>query len=344
MLERLRSRVARWAGLGPIWPPPPVPSAAAAGRIRSALAEFRAGAPERYADLLLRGEAIRPTPAEAPRLAVLAEAGLVAPAEGGAADPCVRVFPFEGLWIATDLLARERTDQVFSLMFEQAYLVRHLGVRPGDAVLELCLGSGANALVAAGIARSVAGTEVNPRAAAFARCNAALNGRPLEVLEGSLFAPVGDRRFDLVLVNPPFEIVPPGEAWFLHSHGGADGMDVVRALLPGLPARLAPGGRFACISWSPASAEGSLLVDLVRAALPGHRLAVHHLDEGPLEDHAEPFAGRPGYDAWMADLRGRGFDRVRFLLVTAAPGEPGVDHLRPEADVAAARAVAAAWE
>jgi SAM-dependent methyltransferase len=184
---------------------------------------------------------------------------------------------------------------------------------------------------------------LSPRAAAFARFNRALAGAEFEILEGSLFAPVADRRFDLVLVNPPFELVPPGEEWFLHSHGGEDGLAVVREILAALPAHLKPGGRFEIITWSPATAGGPLLVDLLRAALPAYHFAVHLLDEGPLADHVEGFGKSPGYSAWRKSLEARGIDRVQFLFVRATVGVPGVETGRPGDEIAACHAVADAF-
>jgi HemK-related putative methylase len=292
MFDRLRKRLVRAMQEGAGTAPPRVGEGAPAAALRAALAAFHADAPDRYEALFLRGEP---------------HAGALAPAPD---------FERAGL-VERRGSALALPDQVFSLMFEQDHLARNMGVRPGDEVLELCLGSGVNALVAAGKGGRVTGVDVNPRAAAFARFNRALNGADFEVIEGSLFEPLGDRRFDLVLVNPPFELVPPGEAWFLHSHGGEDGLSVVREILAGLPAHMKPGGRFEIITWSPATKDGPLLTDLLRAALPDHRLEVQLLEEGPLDEHIDRFEGSRGYGAWRDSLRARGIDRVEFLFARA---------------------------
>ena len=44
----------------------------------------------------------------------------------------------------------------------------------------------------------------------LAAFNAALNGIQLDLRRGSLFEPVADERFDLVVSNPPFVIGSPG--------------------------------------------------------------------------------------------------------------------------------------
>ena len=67
---------------------------------------------------------------------------------------------------------------------------------------------------------------------------------------GDLYAPVGDRRYDLVVSNPPYvsdeemAALPPE---YRHEpdlalRAGADGLDVVRRILAGAERHLRPGG------------------------------------------------------------------------------------------------------
>lgn len=80
---------------------------------------------------------------------------------------------------------------------------------PGESALELGCGAGA-AILALGTrvpGLSLAGLEIQPAYAALARENAALNGFPLEVVEGDVEAPPAGlraRAFDRVLLNPPY--------------------------------------------------------------------------------------------------------------------------------------------
>ncbi|MCI4325723.1 MAG: methyltransferase [Thermoplasmata archaeon] len=88
-----------------------------------------------------------------------------------------------------------------------ALLIECLGVRPSDRVLDLGCGWGPVGVAAAKAApegRTVL-TDVNRRAIALARRNVRRNGvENAEVRPGSLFAPVGEERFDLIASNPPF--------------------------------------------------------------------------------------------------------------------------------------------
>lgn len=73
-------------------------------------------------------------------------------------------------------------------------------------VLDMGSGSGVCAIIAARHARHVVAVDIDPTAVRCTRINALLNGveERVEVLQGDLFAPLAQRRFDLVLFNPPF--------------------------------------------------------------------------------------------------------------------------------------------
>ena len=125
---------------------------------------------------------------------------------------------------------------------------------PGDgAALDLCTGSGCIA-VSLALARPgarVVATDVSPDALDVVRENAEALGAKVELLQGDLYAPLapGDH-FDVVVANPPY--VPTAEIAGLSREvrreprlaldGGADGLDVLRRVVAGAPARLRPGG------------------------------------------------------------------------------------------------------
>ncbi len=122
------------------------------------------------------------------------------------------------------------------------------------AVLDVGTGSGAIALAIASERKKahVTATDISAAALAVAAENAesfALADR-VRFLEGSLFEPVADERFDVIVSNPPYvaegdrESLPPelrhepASALF----AGPDGTDVLRALAAQVADRLAPGG------------------------------------------------------------------------------------------------------
>lgn len=150
---------------------------------------------------------------------------------------------------ASVLIPRHDTETVVSVVLDR------VGDRAAErAVLDLCTGAGplAVALARELKAARVLATELSPAAAALARANAARNGvgDRVEVALGDLWAPVGDRVFDIVVSNPPY--IPTGDLAGLDREvqreprlaldGGADGLDVFRRLIAALPAHVAPGG------------------------------------------------------------------------------------------------------
>ncbi len=111
------------------------------------------------------------------------------------------------------------------------------------AVLELCTGSGCLAILAAEAFPNadVDAVDISPQALEVARTNVADYGLDdrVALFEGDLFAPLPERRYNVILANPPYvnrasmEALP---AEYRHEPalalaGGEDGMDVVRRIV-----------------------------------------------------------------------------------------------------------------
>jgi ribosomal protein L3 glutamine methyltransferase len=124
---------------------------------------------------------------------------------------------------------------------------------PGS-ILDLCTGGGSLAIVAADRFpdAQVVGADLSSDALALAAVNRDRHGlrERVELVQGDLFAPVRNRRFDLVLCNPPYvndasmQALPPEFRAEPRAAlaGGHDGMDLVRRLLADAPAHLCEDG------------------------------------------------------------------------------------------------------
>jgi ribosomal protein L3 glutamine methyltransferase len=125
-------------------------------------------------------------------------------------------------------------------------------------VLDLCTGSGCLAVVAARVFPEavIDAVDISADALDVARLNIAdhsLSGR-IALHRGSLFAPLGKARYDLIVTNPPYvsdaemAVLPPE---FAHEPrlalaGGADGLDLVRQILAEAPLHVVTGGAVLC--------------------------------------------------------------------------------------------------
>jgi release factor glutamine methyltransferase len=121
-------------------------------------------------------------------------------------------------------------------------------------ILDLCTGSGAIALaLAANLADAkVWATDLSPQALRYARDNArSLNlADKVNFLQGDLWQPLPAMTFDIITANPPYvsasewedlerevrDYEPRAALW-----GGADGLDIIRAILAGAGAYLRCG-------------------------------------------------------------------------------------------------------
>jgi release factor glutamine methyltransferase len=149
-------------------------------------------------------------------------------------------------------------------------------------VLDVGTGTGALALALAKERPKahIIATDICPKSLQIARRNADKLGMAerIELLEGSGYAPVRGRRFDLVVSNPPYlaesergRLAPelahePAHALF----AGPDGLAVLRELVAGAPDALRPGGALAlelAPAQAPAVAGACLEAGLVEVAV-----------------------------------------------------------------------------
>jgi ribosomal protein L3 glutamine methyltransferase len=127
-----------------------------------------------------------------------------------------------------------------------------------ESVLDLCTGSGCLAVLAAGIFRNAAidAVDISRDALEVAARNVAGYGLEHRVTlhRGDLFGPIGDRRYDLIISNPPY-VDAEGMAELprecraepkLAFDGGADGLDMIRRILQQAEQHLTPEGGLLC--------------------------------------------------------------------------------------------------
>jgi len=298
-------------------------------------------------------KAIAPLP-----LARLETLGLVRDS-GGEVTAAVRIVPHGQLLVTCDRNPEldggdPQPDYVTGLNAPAVLLASLTVRRPVANALDLGTGNGIQALLAAHHSERVTAVDINPRAVAFARFNAALNGyRNIECAVGDLFEPVRGRRFDLITCNPPYVISPESE--YVYRDSGEPGDSLCRRISGSLPEHLAEGGfGQLLISWvRPAEGDWS---EPVRPWFEGRGCdawLLHYRTEDPLTHAAkwlrpnslDGLAGYPqGIDRWLEHYRRHRIEAIGFgaLLLRRREGVPNwtrCDDLRAGGSSASAQIV-----
>ena len=269
---------------------------------------------------------------------LLARFGLLT-RRGDAWAATVDLFPLDGLLVATDhryqVLESDRLDEdpVMYLGRDSVGLVQVAPRARSKRHLDLCTGSGVQALIARRYAGEVVGVDRNPRAVRFARFNAELNGlADVQFLLGDLYQPVEGERFDTITANPPFVPSPVGELGF--RDGGADGEAVLRRIVQEAAAHLHPDGRLSIVtdlvdvpsyeeklqSWWRGGAFTGLM--LVTADRDEQLFSVPHA-HAPFGQSYEEFSEE--LSLWVKSYRSAGLAAVNFgyLVLECSTGAEG---------------------
>jgi hypothetical protein len=221
-------------------------------------------------------------------------------------------------------------DQVMFVGKDSRSLARATVRKPVRSSLDLCTGSGIQALLAATHSENVVAVDVNARAVRCASFNAHVSGvSNVEVILGDLYEPLGSQRFDLITANPPFVPSPVDELQF--RDGGSSGEDVQQRIVAGLPGFLAPGGMAQMVT-ELGEREDEPIVGRVRQWLGGapmdiliHRLVAHSAADYAF-GHANSDAGFGPYlesvGAWADNLRAQGYVRVISVLIAFQWSDP----------------------
>jgi len=189
-----------------------------------------------------------------------------------------KLAPYHELLLASDFgpeIHRELSaDHVLGVGAASLTLGSLTVRRKVKTALDIGTGAGIQAFLADRHADHVIGTDTNLRALNFARFNAVLNGIDgIEWSEGSLYEPVAEQQFDLIVSNPPYVISP--ESRFVFRDANLPGDAVSEQVVRGAGQRLSEGG-FACIlfNW-------------------------HHQDDTDWDSRPRSWVSNIGCDGWL---------------------------------------------
>ena len=155
----------------------------------------------------------------------------------------IKLLPYEKLIFFCDF--SNRPDNQIHKVYEPGPDSKNLakaGLRlPFKAALDLCTGSGIQAVMSAKHCNYVTAVDINPRAVHFGAMSVTINCLDnVEIRLADLYDGIEGKRFDLITANPPFVInAKPTEQF---RDGGERGDNIFRRILQGLPAHLITGG------------------------------------------------------------------------------------------------------
>jgi methylase of polypeptide subunit release factors len=215
-------------------------------------------------------------------------------------------------------------DQVMFVGDDSRWLARATVRRPVRSSLDLCTGSGVQAILSATHSERVLAVDINPRAVNCARFNATVSGADnLQVAAGNLFEPVNaTERFDLITANPPFVASPVDEMLF--RDGGESGEAIQQRIVAGLPHHLAAGG-IAQMVTELGEREGEPIIQRVREWLGGAPMDVYILRLrtysagyyaiGHAASDGDYGAYLESVGEWAANLRKQNYKQVVSVLI-----------------------------
>jgi hypothetical protein len=249
-------------------------------------------------------EALSPFPLER-----LISAGLIDVGRSGRVTSQACIMPYEDLLSVRDFGADwtgrpAGKDFVTGVSASSITLVLLTVRQQSEEALDSGTGGGIQAMLAAQHAHKVIGTDINPRALAFAKLAVRINGiNNIELREGSLFDPMIGQRFDLIVSQPPFVISPDHIKTFRDS--GLPGDTFCEEIIRKVPDYLQEGGWASIMfSW-------------------GHRNDSHW------SDRPQTWVEGSGCDVWM--IRARTDDVFSYAVqwVRGDGGERNKPSLNP---------------
>ncbi|MCH7899048.1 MAG: methyltransferase [Proteobacteria bacterium] len=158
----------------------------------------------------------------------------------------VVIVPVENLLFVSDafrmLGTSDASEFILPASTHSANFLRRLTMRtPVETMLDLGCGCGIHALFAARHCSQVIATGISAAAIHYTKFNAMLNDIDnVECIAGDLFAPVSDRRFDLIVSNPPFVVSPSDR--FVYRDNALELDEFCKILIQQAPRHLREGG------------------------------------------------------------------------------------------------------
>jgi len=151
-------------------------------------------------------------------------------------------------WICADAtpldgqVVQPRSDFVLGASPASTTLAQLIPRRRVGKALDLGTGCGIQALHLAAHCDQVVATDLNPRALELARITMGLSGVEADLRLGSLYEPVAEDTFDLIVTNPPYVMSPPQHSGLVYREGSEAADGLMRRVVTEAASRLNHGG------------------------------------------------------------------------------------------------------
>jgi len=156
------------------------------------------------------------------------------------------VYPLEGLFFFTnftDIRSRITRNDIYMIGLDSYLLAKAIPKIKVDSVLDLCSGSGIQSIVASKNSKSTIGVDINTRAINFGKFNILFNdANNIDFKLGSLYEPINNKKFNIIVSNPPFVSVPYDDNELLYRDSGKDGEYFFKMIVNGIPKHLEDDG------------------------------------------------------------------------------------------------------
>lgn len=225
------------------------------------------------------------------------------------------LFPCYGKYLVTDQAEKNTAINQVMWLWGESYLLGGLVKRiPRRRGIDLGTGSGVHAILASDHCDRVVGADVSPRALAFSKFNAVLNGRNnIDFVLSDLLNWI-DGTCDLLVSNVPYAPDTAAIAGDNFWSGGIEGVDLLRRVIEALPSRLDKDGTAHINSLFP-NPPGTKIKDHFDHWLNGK------LTDWDVLDHTWPV---PYYDDLLSDEPYRGDKSAwRFGVVSMRRSSSG---------------------
>ena len=259
------------------------------------------------ARLFLLGGSVEDLPMPAPIRALLEQFGLVRIGDDGI-RATVTIGELDGNYVLSDKLfdnidgaieVHDAPDVVWPISEWSLNLFRRLAIDPRwTSLLDVGCGTGCVSLLARSRYATVTGFDLNPRAIAFARLNAALCGAEVSYTVGDCLTYRPERRFDHIVFAAPAGPSIGAEGTMV-SYGGRLGHELaVQFMAERAAGLLAPNG--CCQTWSIFAVQediGSVRELIARAVGDRFEITVDEVRSGGLflsRDHIATAKPPPG--------------------------------------------------